>query len=148
MKEEKIELKTYGQQLLFTIEATNDFKMLKKLNNSISIKDLPCKQENRKMLYQQTESFSASRQLQHTQVQNELTIKKVLLITIQTKLLSTDRSGQFKQLHKRLSPAVFICHHLHYELQIGSISYLVCFPYRILLPSSCYFLGYDQILFN
>lgn len=52
MKEEKIELKTYGQQLLFTIEATNDFKMLKKLNNSISIKDLPCKQENRKMLYQ------------------------------------------------------------------------------------------------
>lgn len=69
--------------------------MLKKLSGLISIKDLPRKQ-NRKLPHQWIESSRVPRQLQQMQLQNELSIKKVLLFTLQTKSLSANRSGQFE----------------------------------------------------
>lgn len=129
----------------------NGFIMMNKINSPVSIKDLPCKQESRK-LHQQTESFRAWRQLQQIQVQYKLSIYKKRCCYLIYKQNHPQPIGQdsFSSCikPKSLGPAASTCHHLHHKVQICSISYLVCFPQRILPPSSCYCLGYDQTLFN
>lgn len=117
--------------------------MLKRLNHSIAIKDLTCKSAIKKMPHEQVKSFKTSSR----QFTVDTDMCHCLLYRQNcSQPLSEDSLGNCmnKIKHRRLSPAVSICHHLHNEEQISSIS---CskIPYRIWPTYSSYHPNYDQI---